>query len=102
MSKFLPTGIIKWVCPKELNSKKYSNISPKDCVLEVDLKYSKESWELHNYYLLAPGKTEIKGEMLSNYQLKIVEFYYIPIDSAKKLVPNFFDKEKYVLYYKNL
>ena len=40
--------------------------------------------------------------MLSNYQLKIVDLYNIPIGNAKKLVPNFFDKEKYALYYENL
>ena len=26
----------------------------------------------------------------------------IPIDNVKNLVPNFFDKEKYVLHYENL
>ena len=30
--------------------------------------------------------------MLSNYQLKIVDFYNIPIGNIKKWVPNFFDK----------
>ena len=39
---------------------------------------------------------------MSNYQLKVVEFYYIPIGNVKKLAPNFFDKEKYVLHYENL
>ena len=33
--------------------------------------------------------------MLSDYKLKIANLY-------KKLVPNFFDEEKYVLYYENL
>ena len=41
--------------------------------------------------------------MLSNYQLKIADFYNFPNDKVKKLVPNFFDKEKYVLlHYENL
>ena len=39
---------------------------------------------------------------MSNYQLKVVEFYYIPIGNVKKLASNFFDKEKYVLHYENL
>ena len=39
--------------------------------------------------------------MLSNYQLKIADFYKIPIGTAKELVPNVFDKEKYVLHYGN-
>ena len=40
--------------------------------------------------------------MLSYYQLKIADHYNIPTDNVKKLVPNFFDKEKYVIHYENL
>ena len=40
--------------------------------------------------------------MLSEYQLKIADLYSISIDNVKKLVPEFFDKEKYVLHYENL
>ena len=40
--------------------------------------------------------------MLSEYQLKIANLYNIPIVNVKKLVPNFFDKKKYVLHYENL
>ena len=65
--------------------------------LEVDLEYPKELHQLHNDYPLAPDKIEIKEEMLSNYQLQIADFYDIPIGNVKKLVPNFFVKEKYVL-----
>ena len=35
--------------------------------------------------------------MLSEYQLKVADLYNILICNVKKLVPNFFDKEKYVL-----
>ena len=81
---------------------KYTSNSSKGFVLEVDLEYPKELWELHNDYPLAPNKLEIKREMLSEYQLKIADLYNIPIGNFKKLVPNFFDKEKYVLHYENL
>ena len=40
--------------------------------------------------------------MLSEYQLKIADLYNIPIGNVKKLAPNFFYKEKYVLHYENL
>ena len=41
--------------------------------------------------------------MLSRYQLKIIaDLYNIPIGNVKKLVPNVFDKEKYVIHYKKL
>ena len=32
----------------------------------------------------------------------VSDFYNILIGNVKKLVPNFFDKEKYVLHYENL
>ena len=48
---------------------------------------------------LAPDKIEIKREMLCEYQLKIVDLYSIPIGNVKELVPNLFDKGKYVLPY---
>ena len=32
---------------------------------------------------------------MSDYQLKIADLYNIPTGNVKKLVPNFFDKEKY-------
>ena len=40
--------------------------------------------------------------MLSEDQLKIADLCNIPIGNIKKLVPNFFDKEKYVIQYENL
>ena len=69
---------------------KYNSNSSKGCVLEVDLEYPKELWNLHNDYPLAPNKIEIKREMLSDYQLKIDDLYNIHIGNTKKLVPNIF------------
>ena len=40
--------------------------------------------------------------MLSDYQLKIADHYSIAIGNLKKLLSNFIDKEKYVIYYENL
>ena len=75
---------------------KYTSNSSKGCILEVDLEYPKELRELHDYSL-GPDKIEIKREMLSEYQLlKIDDLYNIPIGNVKKLVPNFFDKGKYI------
>ena len=81
---------------------KYTSNSLKGCVLEVDLEYPKELPELHNDYPLGPDKIEIERDMLFEYQLKIADLYNIPTGNVKKLVANFFDKEKYVLHYENL
>ena len=40
--------------------------------------------------------------MLFDYQLKIADHCNIPIVNVKKLVLNFFDKEKYVIHYESL
>ena len=40
--------------------------------------------------------------MLPEYQLKIDDLCNTPIGNAKKLLPNFFDKEKYLIDYRNL
>ena len=40
--------------------------------------------------------------MLPDCQLKIADLYNISISNVKKLVPNLFDTEKYVIHYENL
>ena len=83
MSKFLPTKGFKLIDPKEFDLNKYTSNSSKGCVLEADLEYPKELRELYNNYPLAPDKTEIKREMLSEYQLKIPDLYNISIGNVK-------------------
>ena len=102
MSKCLSKSGFKWTDPKEFDSNRYSSNSSKGSVLEVGLEYSKKEHELHSDYPLAQDEIEIKTEMLSNCQFKITDFYNVSIDNVKKLVPNFFDKEKYVLHYEKL
>ena len=99
MAKFLPTRGFKWIDPKNFDSSKYNSNSSKGCVLEATLEFPKELLELHNDYSLAP---DMKKEMLASYQLKIADFYNIPIDNVKKLESKFFDKEKHVLHYEDL
>ena len=102
MSRFLPASHFKWIDLKEFDLNKYTSNSLIGCVLEVDLECTKELQELHNDYLLAPDKIEIKREMLSYYQLKIADLYNIPIGNIKKLVNNHFDKERYAIHYESL
>ena len=90
---YLPTSGLKWIDPKEFDLNKYTGNSSKGCILEVDLEYLKELQKLHIDYTLAPDKIEIKREVLSDYQLKIIDLYNIPIGNIKKLVPNFLIKK---------
>ena len=59
-------------------------------------------FQLNDDYSLAPDKTEIKRKMFSNYQFMITDFYNILMGNVKRLVSNFFDKEKHVLHYENV
>ena len=102
MHKFFPTSGFKWVDPEKFHLNKYTSNSSKGCVLKVNLEYPKELLKLHNDYPLAPDQIEIKREMFSDYQLKIADLFNIPISNVEKLVPNIFDKEKYVIHYENL
>ena len=77
---------------KQFDLNKYTSNSSKQCVIEVDLEYSKELRELHNDYSLAPDKIEIQRKMLLDYQLNIADLYSIPIGNVKKLVVNVYDK----------
>ena len=101
ISKSLPTSGFNWIDPKEFDLNKYSSSSSKECVLKTDIEYPKELQKLQNDYPLVPDKIEIKREMLTNYQLKTADHYNILIGNVKKSVPNFFDKEKCVIHYKN-
>ena len=65
----------------------------KGCVLENDLEHPKELHELHNNYPLAPEKIEMKKEMLCNCQLKIADFYNIPIGNVKNWYLTFLIKK---------
>ena len=102
MLKSLPIDRFKWLDAAKFNLDKYGDNSLRGCVLETDLEYLISLHELHFYYPLAPDKKETNREMISDYQLKITDNYNVSIGNAKKLVPNFFNKEKYVVHYKNL
>ena len=94
VSKFLPTSVFKQIDPKEFDLNEYISNSSKGCAFEVDLGYPKELGEVHIDYTLGPDKIDIKREMLSDYQLMIVDLYNISIGNVKTLMHNFFDKEK--------
>lgn len=74
MSQFLQTAGFKWKDSKNFDLNKYISNSQTGCVLETDLENPEELRKLHDGYPLAPDKTEILREMLSNYQLKILQF----------------------------
>ena len=77
MSKPLPTHGFKWMKVSELET--WENHS---CILEVDLEYPRSLHDLHSDYPLAPEQIEV--------------------NKVDKLIPNLWNKKKYVIHYENL
>ena len=82
MSQPLPTGGFKWTKVKSEEISKLAKLKNKGYLLEVDVKYPKELHDSHNDL---PFMCE---------RLKI--------DGVEKLVPNLFDKKKYVIHIRAL
>ena len=71
--------------------------------VEVDLHYPEHLHNTHNSYPLAPEKKAILKKELSPYQLNQLETHNEKhSEKIEKLVPNFYDKIKYVCHIKNL
>ncbi len=77
MSKPLPYRNFRWMNEFELG-----DWLSRPCILKVDLEYPKELHDLHKEYPLAPER--------------------LTIGKVKKLVPNLYDKEKYVVHHETL
>jgi len=77
MSQPLPVSNFKWMTESHLE-----NWRDTPRILEVDLEYPKELHDLHNDYPLAPES--------------------IVVNKVEKLIPNLWDKNKYVLHHRNL
>ena len=77
MSKSLSTHVFKWMKTSELETWDLHS-----CILEVDFEYPKELHDLHNDYPLAPEQ--------------------IKVNKVEKLIPNLWNKKKYVIHYENL
>lgn len=82
MSKCLPYGGFKWV-DKNIDVLKIPDNSPKGYILEVDLIYPKDLHNLHSDFPLAP-----EGR--------------IGTVKLPKLFTTLYDKENYVVHYRNL
>ena len=105
MSQYLPYANFKWV--KDINKMKQKLMNIKSnssigYILEVDLEYPQELYDIHNDYPLAPEKINIPKEWLSDYSLKIANAHNITTGTVKKLVPNLMNKNNYVIHYRNL
>ena len=105
MIQSLPVSDFKWMSDEEIESLDVMTVADDaetGYILEVDLEYPKELHDLHSDYPLAPEKMSISHEMLSPYQQKLKEELGYKPAKVEKLLPNLWNKEKYVVHYRNL
>ena len=87
MSEKLPTHGFKWLSSGEMeklfNNQVVQIWEKTPCILEVDLEYPENLHDSHNDYPFCPERVECKN-------------------GVEKLIPNLWNKTKYVIHYKNL
>ena len=104
MSQPLPTGGFQWVddCDKLAETiTEHPADSREGFILEVDLEYPGELHNVHNTYPLAPERMVVKKEWMSEYQHELLDAG-VASSEVEKLVPNLYNKNSYVLHYRNL
>ena len=106
MSESLPTGNFHWLTQSEIDHLRVEDIaddSSEGYILECDLGYPGYLHDAHSDYPLAAEKMKITEDMLSPYCKELLEHLGLPFTSTiNKLVPNLYDKNKYILHYRNL
>ena len=70
--------------------------------VECDLHYPDDLHDLHDDYPLAPERIVVEDHLLSEKQDVLRSQYAISHTATSKLVPNFFDKKKMLIHYRNL
>ena len=101
----LPVSDFQWMSEKDVECFDVTTVADDaetGYILEVDLEYPPELHDLHSDYPLAPEKMKITPEMLSPYQQQLKEELGYKPAKVEKLVPNLWDKEKYIIHYRNL
>lgn len=105
MMEYLPHSNFEWIDPScELLKEILDTASDSDVgyVLEVDFHYPAHLHDLHSDYPLAPEKRKVSREELSPFSKKIVLQHNLTVGQAEKLMATLYDKERYILHYRNL
>ena len=105
MSQKLPENEFDWMTEQQLETFDVTQIS--DCaetgyILEVDLEYPAEIHDLHSDLPVAPEQRKVPDDELSPYSAKLKTKLQLTGKPNPKLIPNLYNKTKYVIHYVNL
>ncbi|CAG2251529.1 unnamed protein product [Mytilus edulis] len=107
MSQCLPYGHFNWLTEEEkikLDITKLKADGSDGYIFEVDLEYPSSLHSSHSDFPLAPERKHIQVEHLSPYSKELLQNLTGKqcLTKIEKLVPNLYDKEKYIVHYRNL
>ena len=105
MEESLPEKDFTWMSEDEiatLDVTKIADDSDTGYFLEVDLEYPAHLHDHHNDYPLAPEPKMVTDDILSKHSSELKTKLKIKGKPSVKLVPNLWNKTKYVLHYRNL
>ena len=105
MSQKLPEKEFDWLTEQQLQTFDVTQI-PDDAetgyILEVDLEYPAEIHNLHSDLPVAPEQRKVTEDELSPYSAELKTRLQLKGKPQPKLVPNLYNKIKYVIHYVNL
>ena len=105
MMSYLPYKGFKWINITDEHVNKVSNKKDNKkhgYILKVDMYLPDELHNQQRDFPMVPEKLILKENMLSRQQIVMMKKFNIKIGTTKKLIPNLFPKEKYVVHLKNL
>lgn len=106
LSDYLPKDGFYWLNEKEIDDfdvMTVSDTADQGYIIMCDLLYDSSLHDLHNQYPLAPEQLNITLDMLSPYAERLLhKFNFKPHPENYKLTPNLYNKQNYVLHYRNL
>jgi hypothetical protein len=101
MTQALPLGDFRFLSCDEiarLDIDSLSDDASQGYIFEVDLSHPRELHKLHSDFSVAPQRVKVTADMLSPYCKSLAHGHIL----TKKLLPNLYDKVKYVTHYRNL
>lgn len=108
MCRKLPKDGFEWVSASDFNhilevvKRRNVNEMQRGYILECDLEYPQELHDSHSDYPLAPGRRTVTDDMLSSLQISMRDALGQKSAGVPKLVPDLYNKEKYVVHAANL